>query len=203
MMAKKERWLGWHFLDEKKLAFRRNCPLKVGKTYRQTGEPTLCYNGLHACLDALDAFLYVSGRYACRVELSGKIVERDDKACAAVRTVLGWCDLDELKKRKEPEEVATARKELADLVGRLSALKLIKGCTSEELEDVRDLIEAIQRDIGGLCAALSNAANVCDFDLSDFAQTHQRKGETDNQAAHRILMAEIKRQGHYVKGRLA
>lgn len=202
-MAKKKRWLGWHFLDEKKLAYRENCPLKVGKTYRQTGEPTLCYNGLHACPDALDAFSYVSGRYACRVELSGRMRSDSHKTCATARTVLGWCDLDKLKKGKEPKEVATARKKLAYLAGRFSALKLIKGCTGEELEDVSDSVETIREDIRDLHVALSNAADVCDFNLSAFAQTHQRKGETGNQAAHRILMAEIKRQGHYVKGRLA
>jgi len=86
-------WLGWHFLPyDGRLANGDGRDVRIGETLRVEGPLELCKHGLHASRRALDALKYAPGALACRVKLSGKIVEDDDKACATERTVLGMVD---------------------------------------------------------------------------------------------------------------
>jgi hypothetical protein len=85
--------LAWHFLrDDQRLSYPPHTLVEVGQ--KMTVEPPLelCRWGLHASKRALDALGYAPGIIACRVELSGEILEDDDKVCATERTVLSMID---------------------------------------------------------------------------------------------------------------
>jgi hypothetical protein len=85
--------LAWHFLrDDQRLSYHPHTLVEVGQ--KLTVEPPLelCRWGLHASKKALDALGYAPGSIACRVELSGEILEGEDKVCATERTVLQMID---------------------------------------------------------------------------------------------------------------
>ena len=64
---------------------RRVC---VGVTHKVEGEIKLCAKGLHASVSPLDALAYGTGLLYL-VEMSGTIIEGDDKLVASERTYLG------------------------------------------------------------------------------------------------------------------
>ncbi len=85
--------IGWHFLPEnRRLRWGSQRVVKVGERRSCQGELVLCENGLHASERVLDALTYAPGPIACKVELSGRILKSDDKACARYRTVTAMAD---------------------------------------------------------------------------------------------------------------
>ena len=90
--------LAWHFLTSDRLPEhgRRKRPLKVGDVMRVKGTPILCEHGLHASERILDALDYAPGPVVCRVEVSGAIVQGDDKLAGTRRKILGMGDIETL-----------------------------------------------------------------------------------------------------------
>ena len=85
--------LAWHWLpDNSCLRYPPHTEVEVGQTLTAEGPLELCENGMHASLRALDALQYAPSAIVCRVELSGEIVEGDDKLCARHRKVLAMAD---------------------------------------------------------------------------------------------------------------
>jgi len=88
-----EKILAWHSLNnDGKLRFGREEVVVVGKRYEAEGELRMCYNGMHASVEPLDALYYAPGSLVCRVELSGEILRDTDKLCARYRKVLAMAD---------------------------------------------------------------------------------------------------------------
>ena len=88
-----ERIQAWHFLPASRVprwGYVRPC--YVGQTLTARGELKLCNNGMHASRRAIDALYYAPGPVVCRVELSGEIIEDDDKLCARRRTIIAMAD---------------------------------------------------------------------------------------------------------------
>jgi hypothetical protein len=85
--------LAWHFLrDDRRLSYPPHTLVEVGQKLTVKPPLELCRWGLHASKRALEALQYAPGPIACRVELSGEILEGDDKVCATERTVLQMVD---------------------------------------------------------------------------------------------------------------
>jgi hypothetical protein len=85
--------LAWHFLrDDRRLGYPPHRLVEVGQKLTVKPPLELCKWGLHASKKAIDALNYAPGSIACRVELSGEILEGDDKVCATERTVLKMVD---------------------------------------------------------------------------------------------------------------
>lgn len=86
-------WTGWHFLTEDcTLRYNDGREVTPGKMYRAEGAPVLCKSGMHASASALDALRYAPGPIICRVELSGDLIEGEDKAVARCRKVRWMAD---------------------------------------------------------------------------------------------------------------
>ena len=66
-------------------------PVK-GKTHKIDCAPILCLNGLHASIRAIDALKYAESNIVWEVELSGNIVQGEDKCAASERTYLRRID---------------------------------------------------------------------------------------------------------------
>ena len=109
--------LGWHFTDGAELRDGRALP-PVGETLTYDGPLKLCYSGLHASEDILDALRYAPGTLLHRVECGGKVVEGFDKLVCRERTILWsleakpvlrafarWCALRVIDKWAAPEVV--------------------------------------------------------------------------------------------------
>jgi hypothetical protein len=85
--------LAWHFLrNDRRLNYPPHTLVEVGQKLTVKPPLKLCTWGLHASKRAIDALQYAPGSIACRVELSGEILEGDDKVCATERTVLKMID---------------------------------------------------------------------------------------------------------------
>lgn len=83
----------WHWISADRMTrFNPRTPVVVGETLRVGTPLKLCARGLHASMRALDALSYAPGPIICRVRLSGKIVQGDDKLVASERTVLWMYD---------------------------------------------------------------------------------------------------------------
>lgn len=79
----------WHFSNyDKKLLYGDGRTIKAGETLTVPGPVSLCYHGLHACKDLLDALNYAPGFYLWKVDLSGEFVNGDDKSAATSRKAL-------------------------------------------------------------------------------------------------------------------
>jgi hypothetical protein len=70
----------------------------VGETLTCKGKLVLCQNGLHASIDALDALQHAAygQTMLCLVELSGTVVQGEDKCCARNRKILKAFDATKL-----------------------------------------------------------------------------------------------------------
>jgi hypothetical protein len=85
--------LAWHWLAaDRRLGFDDGRLVEPGQTLTVDGEPELCKNGLHASRSILDALGYAPGPIICRVRLSGRIVEGDDKLVGTERRCLWMVD---------------------------------------------------------------------------------------------------------------
>lgn len=90
-----DKTLAWHWLPNNGcLRHPPHTKVEVGQTLTAEGPRPLelCKNGMHASLRALDALQHAPGSIVCLVELSGEIVEGDDKLCARHRKVLAMAD---------------------------------------------------------------------------------------------------------------
>ena len=91
----------WHFLPvDRKLRHGDNREPRAGETL--TVSPArlrLCEHGLHASKKPLDALYYAPGPIACRVELSGKVLQGTWGLCASERTILWWVDATEVLRK--------------------------------------------------------------------------------------------------------
>lgn len=86
-------WTGWHFLAEDcQLRYNDGREVTPGRMYRAKGALVLCENGMHASASAMDALKYAPGPIICRVELSGDLIEGEDKAVARCRKVRWMAD---------------------------------------------------------------------------------------------------------------
>ncbi|KKN29888.1 hypothetical protein LCGC14_0839660 [marine sediment metagenome] len=96
--------LAWHF-GGNRLGFRDGRRFRIGA--RQKFRPTsdghtklrMCYCGMHASVDILDALSYAQGTIIRRVELSGKAITDKDKICAEYRKALWALDSEKLLRR--------------------------------------------------------------------------------------------------------
>ena len=87
----------WYFsTTERKLRHEDGRQIEVGVTHEVEGRPVLCEHGLHASVNILDALKYAPGPVLWEVELSGEIVEGDDKMAATHRTYLREIDCEEI-----------------------------------------------------------------------------------------------------------
>ena len=84
--------MGWHFLPADRRTRYSGDPVEIGKALEVAPPLVLCKRGLHASRRAIDALQYSPGPIACRVKLSGEIVEGNGKLCASRRVVVAWCD---------------------------------------------------------------------------------------------------------------
>jgi len=86
--------LAWHFLPEdRRLQYNDRREVNPGETLTvAAARLSLCNYGLHASKDARDAASFRRGPVVCRVRLSGRIIEGDDKCVASERTVLWMAD---------------------------------------------------------------------------------------------------------------
>ena len=97
-------WTGWHFLmPDGRLRYGDGRTPRVGEklTMRPTPEsncPKPCIAGMHASRRAIDALSYAPGPIACRVTLSGYIVDDGDKSCGYERTILAMADASDVLK---------------------------------------------------------------------------------------------------------
>ena len=92
-------WVGWHFLPaDGMLRYHDYRSPRVGQTLTmmEGNIPKPCHNGMHASKRAIDALTYAPGPIACRVVLSGHIVEAFDKAAATERTISAMADASDL-----------------------------------------------------------------------------------------------------------
>jgi hypothetical protein len=82
--------------QERKLRYGDDRPIVVGETHTVDCNPIPCEQGLHASKRLIDALRYAPGAVLYLVELSGEIVETDDKACATERKYLAEFDLSDV-----------------------------------------------------------------------------------------------------------
>jgi hypothetical protein len=129
----------WYFSKrDKKLRYGDNRQIRVGITHKVKGELKLCKKGLHASKNILDALNFAPSSYIWRVELSGEIIEDDNKLCASERKYLWgfsaskvleefsrWCALEVVHLWKAPEVVIKYLK-TGDPALKEEACKLIK-----------------------------------------------------------------------------
>ena len=77
----------------------RDFQYEIGKTYKHKGEISLCSEGFHACLQAVDCFNYYSFNPENRiaeVELSGNIINGNDKSVSSVIKIVREIKREEL-----------------------------------------------------------------------------------------------------------
>ena len=90
--------LAWHFLKKDRcLQYGDYRKVVLGEKISVDPEKLKpCKYGLHASIKILDALSFVSwsDSIACRVKLSGKIINSDNKLVASERTVISWCESD-------------------------------------------------------------------------------------------------------------
>jgi hypothetical protein len=87
--------LAWHFArDDSRQAYGEHVLIEPGGIERvdEARELVLCRWGLHASVRAIDALGYGKGLNIRRVELGGRIIQGDDKACATERRELWRVD---------------------------------------------------------------------------------------------------------------
>jgi hypothetical protein len=91
--------LGWWFCNGDELPNSDGRKIVVGKTHIVKGEIKLCHNGLHASKLLVDALSYAPGSNLYRVELSGKVLNDDNKMVASQRKYLWHIDAEKVMRR--------------------------------------------------------------------------------------------------------
>lgn len=82
----------YHFSKADGCTQYSNEPIVIGKTLEAIGPLVMCENGLHGCKRIIDALRYAPGCLLHFVELSGEILEEEDKVCGRYRKVLSTRD---------------------------------------------------------------------------------------------------------------
>ncbi len=83
----------WHFCGTNRvLGYDDGRAIVVGETLTVDGPPVLCRHGLHGSVRAIDALSYAVGPVACWTEITGDVVEGDDKIVGTARTVIWMAD---------------------------------------------------------------------------------------------------------------
>jgi len=90
---------GYWFSENDRLPHGDGRIIKVGRTHKVKGDIELCCHGLHASRKPLEALVYAPGNVCWGVELSGTIIECDDKLVASERTYLWRVDAEEVLRR--------------------------------------------------------------------------------------------------------
>ena len=79
----------WHFLrDDGRLGYDDGRKAVVGETLSCDGKPDLCEHGMHGSARLIDALRYAPGPVLCRVEISGHVIEDDEKLVGRHRKCL-------------------------------------------------------------------------------------------------------------------
>ena len=91
-----KKLLAWHFSETTRLCRYDGREIVAGKTLTVALPLSMCNRGLHASVNILDACNYAPGPYIWRVELSGEVIEGDDKAVATKRKALWGYDATEV-----------------------------------------------------------------------------------------------------------
>lgn len=99
--------LGWHFSNGS-LAYGDDRKIVAGKLYTVKKPIVLCNHGLHASVRAIDALAYAPGSIISRVELSGEVIEGDDKVVASRRKVIAVADASKVLHRFATDVAADA-----------------------------------------------------------------------------------------------
>ena len=195
--------LAWHFLrGDRRLSYPPHTLVEVGQ--KLTVEPPLelCNWGLHASKRAIDALNYAPGSIACRVELSGEILEGDDKVCATERTVLKmidatnvlhefacWCAEQALLKEREAGREPDQRSWAAIEAKR----KWLRGeITDSELEAARDAALAAAAQDDAMDAAW--AARAAAWDVA-WAAARDAAWDVHNTQLEKMLLEAMNNGG--------
>jgi hypothetical protein len=86
----------WFEPAEGKLRFNDGRKPEAGVTHKVEGKLAMCEFGLHASKKTLDALKYAQSNIVWLVELSGEILEGDDKCCATKRTYIKRLDAEKI-----------------------------------------------------------------------------------------------------------
>jgi hypothetical protein len=86
----------WHFLADTGLLRDGSVPPLDGEWLKYDGKLSLCRNGLHASVRALDALLFAPGNVVCLVEIGGEMVQEDDKLVCSARKILARANAEEV-----------------------------------------------------------------------------------------------------------
>lgn len=132
-----DKILAWHFCGDK-LRDGREIP-KDGVALKHDGKLILCESGLHASKKILDALQYAPGEILCRVEMSGSIIQSDDKLISSVRKILWRIDGEKLLQK-------FARMCALDVVHLWDAPSVVINYLKSGNEDFRGAAGAAARD---------------------------------------------------------
>jgi len=84
----------WHFIkNNKRLGYGDNRIVKTNRTYKVQGEIQICGNGMHGSKRIIDALKYANGSIVCRVDITGGIIEDDDKIVGRNRRIIWMRDV--------------------------------------------------------------------------------------------------------------
>ncbi len=99
-MTKQQPIAGWWFSKDYNLPHGDNRIIQLGATHEIKKQLAICKTGLHASRKIIDALSYAPGPIIWKVELSGEIIEEDDKLCASHRAYLsGGLDCTEVMRK--------------------------------------------------------------------------------------------------------
>lgn len=83
----------WHFISsDRRLRYDDNRRVEAGEIYTTDADPVLCIAGMHGSIKPLDALSYAPGPIVCRVDITGDVVQGDDKIVGRSREVLWMAD---------------------------------------------------------------------------------------------------------------
>ncbi len=148
----------WHFVAaNRKLGYGDSRVVKAGRTYKYKGdEPIeLCLRGMHASRRVIDALQYASSNIICRVELSGDIIEGNDKLVATERKVLWMMDCERVMR-------PFARQCALDVAHLWDMPDIVRRYLETGDESIRDAARAAARDAAR--AAARDAARAAAWD---------------------------------------
>jgi len=84
----------WHFIrNDRRLGYGDNRIVKTGRTHSVSGDICPCRNGMHGSKRIIDALGYARGNIICRVDITGDIIEDDDKMAGRNRRVIWMRDV--------------------------------------------------------------------------------------------------------------
>ena len=128
----------WHFVNEDmRLCYGDNRKVVIGKTLSHNGPVELCRSGMHGSKRVIDALKYAKSPILTRVEITGGIIEGDDKLVGRNRKVLWMLDA-------------------SDILHEFSALVAMEACKNAGITDER-VLSAPKAKIDWLAGKISDA----------------------------------------------